>query len=531
MQSRSSTGGVAFEDLNDAEQRLYELAKQSMPLAEVAVRLGVPIGEADRRIEALLARLQLPSRVALQDGFRPPPAPVEEHAEAAPGGIPAGAAIRGSRMRALAVLAPVVVVVAVAVFVFFRFDTSDSAPLPEAPATAAATPPTVAPTASPTATATPEVIAGVEVKPLSFGPPVDFPPNVAAIIVNGCWQCDGPPSNIERVYRSTDGTLHKDILFEPARPGTQYINTFAVSADGQRLAVGVCTIGYCGGLGEATPDAEVTLRYSSDGGITWSELGKLAPDESLLDVNDGIIVGKAEPHGFVLFTYPAGEAIAAPVGAVSSVPLRSPDGLLWATSDGQLLKLDGAPILRPLRGSHQIVAYQPLGDTQNTGALSWMSAKNEVYELYVGKLVDGALTTAFSAPVSGVQIGGSIGSDIVLATVDPPPNGGNPVPGRALALVDLDTGEVRIISDPFEAGRNWVEATFAGPFARIVNTGDCLNIRESPTVDAHAIACLPDGVLLKVLGPSENGRLYVQMPDGATGWAAIADDHDTFIER
>ncbi|MEO9254858.1 MAG: hypothetical protein ABI305_04915, partial [Tepidiformaceae bacterium] len=64
--SEQAEHGVAVDDLTEAERRLYELARQTMPLAEMAVRLGVPTGDAERPITALLGRLNLPDRAALQ---------------------------------------------------------------------------------------------------------------------------------------------------------------------------------------------------------------------------------------------------------------------------------------------------------------------------------------------------------------------------------------------------------------------------------------------------------------------------------
>jgi hypothetical protein len=52
--------------LSEQEQRLLALARDRTPLAEVAVRLGVPIAEADRRIALLCAKLGVPDRAALQ---------------------------------------------------------------------------------------------------------------------------------------------------------------------------------------------------------------------------------------------------------------------------------------------------------------------------------------------------------------------------------------------------------------------------------------------------------------------------------
>ena len=37
------------EALGELDRRIYDLAIQPMPLAEIAVRLGVPVGQADDR--------------------------------------------------------------------------------------------------------------------------------------------------------------------------------------------------------------------------------------------------------------------------------------------------------------------------------------------------------------------------------------------------------------------------------------------------------------------------------------------------
>ena len=54
------------DGLDDSERALFELARERIPLAEVAVRMGVPIGDAARRIDALAARLHVDGREGLQ---------------------------------------------------------------------------------------------------------------------------------------------------------------------------------------------------------------------------------------------------------------------------------------------------------------------------------------------------------------------------------------------------------------------------------------------------------------------------------
>lgn len=58
-------------------------------------------------------------------------------------------------------------------------------------------------------------------------------------------------------------------------------------------------------------------------------------------------------------------------------------------------------------------------------------------------------------------------------------------------------------------------------------TGDCLNIREKPTLDALAIACYADGVILAQADQQQNfagsnGITWslVGTPDGRLGYAS-----------
>lgn len=74
--------------LNDAERRLYDLACTSVPLAEIAVRLGMPVGDAHSRLESLLRKLNVPNRAALRERAAAP-APPPEPLAARVAGLPA----------------------------------------------------------------------------------------------------------------------------------------------------------------------------------------------------------------------------------------------------------------------------------------------------------------------------------------------------------------------------------------------------------------------------------------------------------
>ena len=74
------------------------------------------------------------------------------------------------------------------------------------------------------------------------------------------------------------------------------------------------------------------------------------------------------------------------------------------------------------------------------------------------------------------------------------------------------------------SGRNYVRAVPHGPFARVVNTGACLNVRQAPGTSAPVLACAADDVLLKDTGDTRevDGAIWqrVVTPAGLEGWAS-----------
>lgn len=58
---------TATPDTLDAlDRRVYDLAILSIPLAEIAVRLGVPVAQADERVQRVCQRLRVGDRSALR---------------------------------------------------------------------------------------------------------------------------------------------------------------------------------------------------------------------------------------------------------------------------------------------------------------------------------------------------------------------------------------------------------------------------------------------------------------------------------
>ena len=96
------------------------------------------------------------------------------------------------------------------------------------------------------------------------------------------------------------------------------------------------------------------------------------------------------------------------------------------------------------------------------------------------------------------------------------------------AITDIDAAEAHLLASPFNqppfGGRDLIRAVVRGPFARVVNTGSCLNVRAEPAMTASALTCAADGVLLRDTGETQEidgvAWLRVVTSAGAEGWAS-----------
>jgi len=110
----------------------------------------------------------------------------------------------------------------------------------------------------------------------------------------------------------------------------------------------------------------------------------------------------------------------------------------------------------------------------------------------------------------------SVAADAEPADTPTPPPGATPTPTVPFSVQTPDGAETPVVADP--------DAKFApGDRARVIDTGDCLNVRVGPGLENDAIVCLPDGAEVTVLGgPQANdGFSWWQLdtPNGQ-GWAA-----------
>jgi hypothetical protein len=396
----------------------------------------------------------------------------------------------------------------------------------------------------------------VKVVPLQFGEEAELPDDVALIIETGCYYCDGPPTGLYRLYRDASGQLRTDALLtiealglplyrgnhEEAWANQSYITGLALNDDASEIVAGVCTRGYCGGLGFPTADAQTTLYRSPDGGVTWTQLAVMDGGAWVVAVvKDGVVVSgpygteEESPPKFSLF--PSGDPAELPPGPSVYWPLTLPGGeLAWRTEDGRLLRSDGSEVL-PL-GDGVWVGDIVADASGNRLAATW-STESPSSQSRIGIFSgDGRPISAFSLSDSA-RVGGWLSDTLVAGNVGvpsgllPTPEPGHYAMNFVPAIFDLEAGEAHPLAGPFQelplSGRNYIRAIVHGPFARVVDTGACLNVRAEPAMAepamaASVLACAADSVLLRDTGETREveGTAWrrVVTPAGVEGWAS-----------
>lgn len=430
------------------------------------------------------------------------------------------------------------------------------------PATPAVTATPAAPEPSPAVepSVTPVVIGGVEAQPLTIGDVAQLPANVAVIVETGCYNCGAPPSGFLRVYRNSSGRFRRDTLLAAdslalgpravqsdggaVRGEPLYMTGRAFSTDAWQAVVGVCTRGSCIELGESpSADAETTLFRSQDGGVTWQEWATIQGSALPLAMGDeGVLLAhfSAERPESMYELVPGREPVEPPESDVGW-PMMLPDGeLLWPTDDGRILNSDGSTFLDVGTDTALVYQFSTLVSDPDGDELLFMMIERSVAGSVVERNFlfttdrEGRVMRAFSTEFLP-WLGAWVGPDLFLGNVDIPADqaiaAGLPeLTGPMPVLLDLEAGVAHPIIEPFSdpdfpQGRNFLKHVQRGPFARVVGTGSCLNIRAEPGVAARVLDCAADGVLLRDTGETRQADgaawLRVATPAGAAGWASM----------
>ncbi|TMC00578.1 MAG: SH3 domain-containing protein [Chloroflexi bacterium] len=294
-------------------------------------------------------------------------------------------------------------------------------------------------------------------------------------------------------------------------------------------------------------DSVSAILRSTDGGVTWNEIARGGPAlfvVGLLESGEVLTMNYLQPLAGVEFrTYPGNIVVEQPSGASNYPPVLTASGqALWRTSAGGLLLSDGAVFIPDRSGIG--VARRMLGDlTPDKGSfllgVDLAEGGVSAYGLETYAMNGSVPSRQRLYKTSQFIVPGwwSPKDDraVVTINVPPPPEYlGVPVP----ALLDLASGEYRLLRDTFVRdqrpyqpyGRSLVDAVQVGRFARVVNTGSCLQIRAEPSSSGEVLDCVADGVLLHDTGESRSGDsgtwIAVTTPSGNQGWASAA-----FLER
>lgn len=398
-----------------------------------------------------------------------------------------------------------------------------SSPRPVSPSTTASaetgTPATVASVA---ASPTPVLPRGIEITVDENG---KLPPGIVVYYYGGDVPIEGVPNDIRRAYRTKSGNLYVERLYD--RIGaTGYVYTYAIDASTGRLAIALCTAHDCGGFISASRNAENTLYQSDDGGITWRVAGSLPFGVHLSGfADDGLIVYGHQPSGQTLrwWVYPNGREIPAPPGG-TFLQRDDSGALVWGTSNGTYL--DDRGVVR--WAAFDAAAFGLPADRTRGNRPGYTYSTQErlssVYRRWTLALDRaGNSVGAFWSDQAHVEVISPLAGRTVLANV----HHDRPSPIGRAGLFDFATGQAIELSDlrgPGDSGA-FARTAFAGSFAVVVKTGDCLNVRESPGTSGRVLGCFKDGTLLTDKGAvkeADGGSwLMVLTPSGQPGWASL----------
>ncbi len=526
------------------QREVLDLLVRGRTNSQIADTLGISLDGAKWHVSEIITRLGVDSRDEAAEYWRHHNGLRMRFTRIASGFFGSGALkwSLGSALVAGVVVASAMVIVALRDAGGEDTDRSGGVQNPDistpGPTVPGATPPASPPPAT-TPLPTGETIAGIPVSHVRYGTPGVLPQDGLSLIVEkGCHQCDGPASRFERVT-SEGGQMVVETLFDPDEG---YIYSSYFDASGGAYYVSVCSRGYCGGVGETSPDLQTTLYRSNDGGVTWEDLATFdGPASVAMVTQQGPLLNLttfADGGTDYQFQLLGSSTIVRPPAGTEPTSANGGRLVGWReTGTNQILGLDGSPLLTlPNVDSRRPVRVETVL-TNGDVLVSWLAGPSdqEVFT-YLGVMEDGKLTKIFRGSDSSLSIGTGDNANLVWGNVwvsptDVDPSRSNNEGALHPMFMDVNTGEITILelygpafSDAYDLQRNRIREFTAGPFLRVTGAGSCLNVREQPAATAPVVQCFADNVLLKNLAQEQQAGgitwKKVQTPTGSQGWAS-----------
>ncbi|HKS90665.1 MAG TPA: helix-turn-helix transcriptional regulator, partial [Tepidiformaceae bacterium] len=536
-----------MDSLTKRQREVLALAAKGMTNPEIGDRLGISKDGAKWHIGEILMRLDVDTReeaVDLWRRYNGLPYRLHRVSRAMLGPLWLRWALGGVGATAVAGLAVVLVVLAV--------QGSDH---PKADVT----PPAATATTTPSASPTPANLDGIPVVAAHVSDAVSFPKDLVVYAANVCQACDVPPVSILRFSYGPNGPVTDTVyqlpgVHEPGQndEGTtsdgKYITSAAVSQDGSGLAVGVCEKGYCGGVGNVSADAEVTVYGSADSGVTWASIGTVNGQATIVSANASGEHGQVSAFVRVMAADGSTKYITLPGGNTVSIGDGQGSGDVLAMSDTNpvYISADGQSVISaydpPSSGSMLSPTLPPnskiigarMGGGLKSFAVSWQTTTGGTTTAYTG-LMDARTGKPHVAIDWGPRpgwlqnfSGGWADATHLVASVDVPAGVvGSKSDGPVLtpAIVDVTTGAIQPLTGLGTASRALVVlSATTGPFALVRGAGDCLYVRATAGASGQSLGCYKDNVLLRERGFTQDadGHTWVAVytPGGDAGWAA-----------
>ena len=413
----------------------------------------------------------------------------------------------------------------------------------------------------------PDILQGMAIVPLKLGAPLDLPKDFAVIIETGCTGCEGGPSGLVRVYNRPDGSIAHEPLIDREKLGIPpQLNTapdgsvyefrspltgYAIHPDGSRIVATLCAREHCGRGGghyEWSPNSQTAIFSSSDGGITWIEIGRIeAGAEVIALLPDGRVLLATWPEmlktAFVTFPDLKPVEPPAPREFWRVDALRNGE-LIWRSLDGVRMWSDGRPLLAVPPEQARALDNDLLVDDLSKDGLA-VASGTEIRAPFSKYLVpfdsSGAIghglfarrgVTVVWSTTLPLRLGGEVQDEETVfgnawvPTEEIAANGQPLISIPVPVLVDLKKAIInplRPFSDPGSFRSRDTVAIQRGPFSRVVNTDDtCLNIRIEPYTWGQSLDCAAEGVLLRISVDAQTDAMFLRVatPAGIEGWAS-----------